>query len=69
MSTTALCDELHEAGSALEAAAVMSPGSAIKIDPLKLARLLMRARATIREIQTAAHLPPQPAIPSGDTMP
>lgn len=69
MSAAALCDELHEAGSALEAAAVMGPGSEIKIDPLKLGRLLMRARATIRELQAAGHLSPQPAIPKGDATP
>lgn len=42
---------LHDLGSALEAAAVMAPGSPIPINPLEIAHALMWAAAQLTEKQ------------------
>lgn len=50
--TAPTADDLHDAGSAIEAAVAMgNPGTPIKMDPRHLARLLMGAAARIRELE------------------
>lgn len=41
--------DLHNAGSAIEAAAVMNPGQPIRMDPVQIARMLMWAAAQLKE--------------------
>lgn len=43
--------DLHDLGSAIEAAAIMNPGQPVKMDPLHIARALMTAAAQIKERQ------------------
>ena len=40
--------ELHNMGSAIEAAATMNPGQPILVDPLVIARMLMWAAAQLK---------------------
>lgn len=43
--------DLHNAGSAIEAAVAMNPGQPVKLDPVQIARMLMWAAAQLKERQ------------------